>query len=484
VLLAHHADANAGGINSGWSPLHFAVVQLNKEIVALLLANGADPNARIQAREPLLEHVPPGSTPLLMAVRAKDTAMYTRAKVEFKSQAAIIELLLGAKADPNLASGIGETPLLATISLAEQEIGEKLAALLLEHGADPEAKGFSGVTPLMMASSRGKRSFVELLIRYKADVNAKGPEGYSALHSAAQHSEKPEALKIAELLLASGADINATAQNGTTALNQALLDRNQRHEGNESAAFRQMAALLRQHGALDEIPRMDRIGVRRASMAGAYFPLIKGTNDWNHFKLVELLGVHFDMITVGGPTGLSTFRFPDFSRVVIRRLSPDKKKWEQREVNLAEVLESTNRVDDPYVEWGDVVELTEAVPPGNQGWPGFSKSEVEGFKRCLTRVVEVTIKGATNTLVLTPSFGLGGGGLANAPLPVHFSIRPVLLNSRLLMRSSDLSRVRVTRRDAVTGKTVQWVLDCRESQPEPDLWLKDGDKIEIPETQL
>jgi hypothetical protein len=49
-----------------------------------------------------------------------------------------------------------------------------------------------------------------------------------------------------------------------------------------------------------------------------------------------------------------------------------------------------------------------------------------------------------------------------------------------LTSGSDLARVKVTRRDSKTGKTNEWILDCSHNDT-PDLWLRDGDVIEVPE---
>ncbi len=62
-----------------------------------------------------------------------------------------------------------------------------------------------------------------------------------------------------------------------------------------------------------------------------------------------------------------------------------------------------------------------------------------------------------------------------------FWLKPVLLQSKLVLVSSDLSRVKVTRRDPATGQKREWVVDCSEASPAPDFWLRDGDKIEVPE---
>ncbi len=53
----------------------------------------------------------------------------------------------------------------------------------------------------------------------------------------------------------------------------------------------------------------------------------------------------------------------------------------------------------------------------------------------------------------------------------------------LILSSSDLSRVKVTRHDPKSGKESQWILDCSNNSQAPDLRLRDGDAIEVPEKQ-
>ena len=61
-----------------------------------------------------------------------------------------------------------------------------------------------------------------------------------------------------------------------------------------------------------------------------------------------------------------------------------------------------------------------------------------------------------------------------------FMLKSVLAQSRLIRASSDLSQVKVTRRVGVNGKPQEWVLNCS-SGNDPDLWLRDGDVIEVPD---
>jgi hypothetical protein len=57
----------------------------------------------------------------------------------------------------------------------------------------------------------------------------------------------------------------------------------------------------------------------------------------------------------------------------------------------------------------------------------------------------------------------------------------LLRGSNLLLASSDLTRIKVTRHDLPTGLPHEWVVDCSDAKPAPDLWLRDGDVIEVPE---
>ena len=77
------------------------------------------------------------------------------------------------------------------------------------------------------------------------------------------------------------------------------------------------------------------------------------------------------------------------------------------------------------------------------------------------------------------SLGERGPTISVAHTP--FWLKPVLLQSKLVLTSSDLRHVKVTRHDPATGQERQWVVDCSEASPAPDLWLCNGDKIEVPE---
>ena len=94
----------------------------------------------------------------------------------------------------------------------------KVVQSLLGHGADVNAPGMWGRTPLLFASVTGHLEVVRWLLEYDADVNAKDKEdGWTSLHLAAEGGE----LEIVRTLLKHNADINARNDGGRTALHVA-----------------------------------------------------------------------------------------------------------------------------------------------------------------------------------------------------------------------------------------------------------------------
>jgi hypothetical protein len=288
-----------------------------------------------------------------------------------------------------------------------------------------------------------------------------------------------------------------------------------------------MADLLRRHGAADDLPRLDCIEVRRPSANYSSTVFTKSTNNWSQFTLLDLIGVQCGFLAPS-PQGerdtdsynlrafFNQYRplpFPDLARLRIRRPAPNLKSWLDQTVDLRPVLESGDCSKDARLEWGEVVEIPEADHPLNENWPGFSTFELANLKQCLTRQVEIVINGQATNITLAPQiYNVGkekeaanaasatgmsaestviarlmarrGRGSTTEPfMAAHtpFWLKPVLLQSKLVLTSSDLRHVKVTRRDTTSGQEHVWVVDCSETSPAPDLWLCDGDKIEVPE---
>jgi ankyrin repeat protein len=89
------------------------------------------------------------------------------------------------------------------------------AGLLLENGADVHAAARNGmrVTGLHAAAAARSVEIARMLLERGADANARQQAGYTALHAAAQHGDA----ELAELLLAHGADPTLRSEDGRDA---------------------------------------------------------------------------------------------------------------------------------------------------------------------------------------------------------------------------------------------------------------------------
>jgi ankyrin repeat protein len=565
LLLKHKADPNARIENSygeggtGYTPLLMATARVLPDIVDLLLASNADANlrndtrtpilnvmnnedpvARLQMLKSLLQHGvaleardAKGSTPLLMAA--------------WRADRDATALLLANKANVNARDKDDNTPLLVAVKQGQLALTE----LLLAHQADVNAASFNGWTPLHQAAADGRKAIAELLLKAGADVNLKAgaamnvtynnDKGYTPLHVAVDHKQQ----ELAELLLANKADPNARNDAGQTPLDLAKsqaqsapglppgatrllpgmalplpmrlpgsqpLNITLQTPGAQAAGSQQeskpetMVDLLRQHGAVDDLPRLDAIEVRRGTTR-VNSPFAKRAHDWSQFTLLELIAVECDFLA-GSPSGDRSsggfgdgfgssgfaasaffshsmlFPFPDLAHLHIRRPAADLKSWKEQVLDLRPVLEAGDCSKDVRLEWGDVVEIPEADHPLHEKWPGFSRIELANLKKCLTRQVEIVVNGQATNITVAPKISdLEATPPMEPIIDAHtpFWLQPVLLQSKLVLTSSDLSRVKVTRRDPASGQKREWVVDCSESSPAPDFWLRDGDKIEVPE---
>jgi ankyrin repeat protein len=139
--------ADRGLVNSyshdGWTPLHLAAFFGRPEIAEILLANGADVDARSKNQM--------RNTPLHAAVAGKRTD--------------IASVLLNHGAEVNATQHGGWTPLHA----AAQNGDVELARLLISLGADVKARAENNQTALDLALTKGHPAVVELLEQHGAD---------------------------------------------------------------------------------------------------------------------------------------------------------------------------------------------------------------------------------------------------------------------------------------------------------------------------
>ena len=261
----------------GTTPLHRAASEQHPQTVALLLQAGAD----IHARDP------EGDTPLLMAAyggflnpAVLETLVDAGADVQDRNERGTTVLLaalpswppddelpidrvtdvvrrlldLGADASaPTLlhkAARLGDNPELITVILdagadvnARNRIGQSplhdaalgggpgVIAALVAAGAELNARDNRGATPLHQAVEAKKPANVAALLEAGADVHIRMPDGETSLHLAAMWPPKwgleqltspyPDTVMVIGLV-AAGADINARNERGETPLHVAM----------------------------------------------------------------------------------------------------------------------------------------------------------------------------------------------------------------------------------------------------------------------
>jgi uncharacterized protein len=152
-------------------PLQMAVLMDDKDIVGLLLRHGANPNSR---------------------------AGVLGTSLHLTTDLKITQMLLEYGADIDARNGLGYTPLANAISQRNLE----LVDLLVEAGADVQLLYDENVSALNLAIEMGDSEMVETLLDAKCDVNGH-PRGIPPLHLSAGKGQSD----ILHFLVERGADL-------------------------------------------------------------------------------------------------------------------------------------------------------------------------------------------------------------------------------------------------------------------------------------
>jgi hypothetical protein len=115
----------------------------------------------------------------------------------------IIGLILEHGGNINAPASPGGQTVLDCVAAREQEAPE-LASYLIASGADVNATGQDGVTPLMLAAARGHAETVKILLDARPDLEARSAAGKSAIElaAAANRTEVVSLLRLAGARLA------------------------------------------------------------------------------------------------------------------------------------------------------------------------------------------------------------------------------------------------------------------------------------------
>jgi uncharacterized protein len=190
VLLAALVILWAGPSLSGQAPAADLIDAINKRDeprAALLLKQGADPNARDVMTQP--------------AITA--AAYFGLEKT--------VQALLASGANTRALDNDGSGPLHAAALGGHAGV----VGLLLDRGLGVnEAARADGMTPIAYAAVRGHLSVMRVLLEHHADVNVADSGGNSPLLHAAMRGR----ITAVRLLLESGANVNAASRHGWTPL--------------------------------------------------------------------------------------------------------------------------------------------------------------------------------------------------------------------------------------------------------------------------
>ena len=210
------------------------------ELVAFLLNEGSDPNARADDQTPaILAAVLNVDTDVLEVFLSKgadvgasnsenQTALHWTVEPHLLEN--FIWLLAHKVIDLDAKDFHGRTALLMAAGLGYVEH----ATLLLDHGANTEPVDSSSEIPLIAAVAEGHFKMVQLLLSRGAVVTAKDKKGRDSLSYAAQNGFR----EMGRLLIEYGADPNTVDAGGRPALQYAA------NKGHES-----IVKLLIEHGA-------------------------------------------------------------------------------------------------------------------------------------------------------------------------------------------------------------------------------------------
>ena len=210
------------------TPLHRAVAGGHRNVVEFLIAHGANVDAvgGMLGGTPLCEAVATDyslvADDLLKRDRpdlGHDGKLYWELREKFTKQLMldIAQILIEHGADVNARDESGGTVLFFVLG---DNTPVEVVKFLLARGADPSLKDDYGTTVLHEATAERLADLVALFLASGTDVNLRDTDRQAPLHEAVWQDNK----EMVELLLARGADIAAREKNGDTPLHIAAVN--------------------------------------------------------------------------------------------------------------------------------------------------------------------------------------------------------------------------------------------------------------------
>ncbi|MFN7138109.1 MAG: ankyrin repeat domain-containing protein [Limisphaerales bacterium] len=500
LLIKHKADVNAKS-KHGETPLHRAVTR-DLDTAKLLINKGADVNAvNVNKWSPLWQVLESGGgqkTVRLLLENGADAQHsingYTLLHhAAFKGRVEIIPLLVEAGADPN-APPEGEipTPLMTAVRQTQQEA----VVALVTAKADLNATNNAGRTALHLSlliqpppgSGVGGIDIAKMLVSAGANLNIKDNEGRTPIfYALALNPLGPDRkqLEFIELILKHGADPNAMDNQELTPLAYVKSKMQSSLRRQEPPHWSDVAELLKKYGANENLQRHTRIAVVRSTANLHHVVFSKNTNSNNQFTLFEAIIEAYSTSIPGNQS--ASLPFPDFANLQIRRLENGKEKIIP--VNVAEALDAGDCTKDIPLQWGDLIEIPALDYRIHEQWK-WPSHWAANLKICSRRRVEVIVKGTRTPFIIQSQLNVSTIGTGKPAITTDAPSAEVLShkwstylvqNSGLLLASSDVTRIKVRRTNPRTGETAEFEVNTQINSPPNDLWLMEGDVIEIPD---
>lgn len=220
-ILASDPKAVNAQDGSGDTPLHLAALHAQLKVAEALIAAGANVNMK----NSYPDITPEALGQFFSSSNHADPIMLLHTST--RSDAVNTHQVNAEATKDN-----GYTPLVLAVFAADHN---KMIQLLIEHGADVNARGITGTTPLFWAVLRGQKDDVKLLLDHGADPNLTNAFGDTPLICAVQLGY----LSLIPPLVDKGANVNAQNQSQMTALGYAM----QKPEDDSIVGY------LKKHGA-------------------------------------------------------------------------------------------------------------------------------------------------------------------------------------------------------------------------------------------